>query len=315
MPISSNSGAVGLRSGDNIGRGIALSVVSVLTFGLQDAVSKILVQDYSPFQIVMVRYWAFAALSLFLALRQAPLRQALKSAAPLRQVLRGVLLMADIWLFSLAIQTVPLAELQAISLLYPLVATLLAMPILGERVGPLRLAAVFVGFLGGLVIVRPGGLPIDAGVLFSLGASLAYAFYIILTRLVSRRDSTATSMVYVGLVGVVLSTVVGIPHWQPMTPGAIGLTACLMITMCVGHGLMMKALSLAPASALQPFSYLSLPWGITLSFVVFGHLIDPISLVGAAIIAGAGLFVMARERLRSVPHGTPASALTPPDGP
>jgi len=91
------------------------------------------------------------------------------------------------------------------------------------------------------------------------------------------------------------------------------LTLVVMATMCIAHSLMMKALSLAPASALQPFSYLSLPWGITLSFVVFGHLIDPISLVGAAVIAGAGLVVMARERRRAaVPVGE-AETLGPRD--
>jgi drug/metabolite transporter (DMT)-like permease len=301
----------GLRAGDNIGRGILLLVVSVLTFGLQDAISKILVQDYSPFQIVMIRYWAFAALSLFLASRQAPLRHALHSKFPALQVLRGVLLMADIWLFGLAIRTVPLAELQAITLVYPLLVTLVAIPMLGEKVGVFRIGAVIVGFLGALVIVRPGGLPIDAGVLFAVGSASAYAIYTVLTRLVSQRDSTPTSMVYAGLVGLVLSSATGIWVWRPMTPTAIALVGVLMVTMCLGHGLMMKALSLAPASLLQPFNYLSLPWGITLSFVVFGHLIDPVSLAGAVAIAAAGLVVMWRERRRAAAPPVPAEALGP----
>ena len=211
----------GVRAGDNIGRGILLLVVSVLTFGLQDAISKILVQDYSPFQIVMIRYWAFAALSLFLASRQAPLRRALHSHFPMLQVLRGVLLMGDIWMFGLAIRTVPLAELQAITLVYPLLVTLVAIPILGEKVGAFRIGAVVVGFLGALVIVRPGGLPIDAGVLFAVGSASAYAIYTVLTRLVSQRDSTPTSMVYAGLVGLVLSSATGIWVWKAMSPTAM----------------------------------------------------------------------------------------------
>src|SRR5436309_15455437 len=112
------------RVGDNVGRGMALTLVAILVFGVQDAVAKTLVQTYSPFQIVMLRYFAFAGFSLFLALRQAPLRQALASRAPALQVLRGLLLMVDIWLFALAIRTVPLAELQAITLIYPLLVTL-----------------------------------------------------------------------------------------------------------------------------------------------------------------------------------------------
>jgi len=109
----------------------------------------------------------------------------------------------------------------------------------------------------------------------------------------------------------VLSTGVGIFFWSPLDLHALLLLAVVMVTMCTGHGLMMKALALAPASALQPFNYLALPWGITLSLVVFGHLIDPISLVGALVIAAAGLVVMARERRRAaVPAGS-AEALGP----
>jgi len=299
----------GLRAGDNITRGMLLTVVSILVFGVQDAVSKVLVQDHSPFQIVMLRYWAFGAVSLFFALRQAPLRQALKSSAPLLQCLRGLLLMVDIWLFAHAIRTVPLAELQAITLVYPLLVTLFAIPILGEKVGMFRIGAVIVGFIGAMVIVRPGGLPIDAGVIAALLSSAAYAIYITLTRKVSQTDSTATSMVYVGVIGLVLSTAVGVFHWQPLDWRAAAMVGVVMVTMVAGHGLMMKALSLAPASMLQPFNYLSLPWGITLSFMVFGHLIDPVSLVGAGIVALAGLVVMARERRKAMVKASVAEGL------
>ncbi len=304
----------GARAGDNVGRGIAISIAVVLVFGIQDAISKTLLETYSPFQVVMIRYWAFAALSLFLAARKAPLRQAFKSSAPWIQILRGVLLMLDVWLFSLGNRTVPLAQLQAISLLYPLIVTIVAIPLLGERVGMFRATAVVVGFVGALIIIRPGGgLPLTFDALAAIGSSVAYAFYIVLTRRVSARDSTSTSMVYVGVVGLVLSSVLGPFYWKPMDLRASLLMATLMVTMCLSHGLMMKALSMAPASLLQPFSYLALPWSIVLGFVVFGNLIDPISLLGAAIIAGAGLVVMARERRKSKTPAATAEVLGPRD--
>lgn len=293
---------------DNVGRALILTVISILVFGVQDAISKTLVQTYSPFQIIMLRYFAMAAFSLILVSRQAPLREALRSRAPLTQGLRGVLLMGDIWLFGFALIVVPLGELQAIMLIYPLLVTLFSIPILGEKVGRFRWAAVIVGFMGALVIVRPGGLPIGHGVAFVVGSAICFALYITLTRKVSRVDTTATSMAYVGLVGLVLSTGAGVFHWQGMDWHAMALVGILMITTCVGHGLMMLTLALAPASTLQPFNYLALPWGITLSFVVFGHLIDPISLVGAGVIVGAGLVVMARERRR---HGGKSPPLPP----
>lgn len=281
---------------DNVGRGIVFVLIAVLVFGVQDAVAKILVQTYSPFQITMMRFWAFAAFSLFLVARQAPLRQALRSKRPWMQFFRGLLLVVDIWCFAIAVRTVPLAELQAISLVYPLMVTIIAIPLLGEKVGVFRFAAVAVGFLGALVIVRPGGLPLDLGVAFAVASSASYAVYIVLTRIVSRDDTTATSMVYAGLIGLVLSTAVGITMWQPMDLNGVLLTLVVMATTCIAHGLMIAALQIAPASVLQPFNYASLPWAITLSFVVFGQLIDFVSLIGAAIIVGAGLVVMARER-------------------
>lgn len=93
-----------------MGRAILLTLVTIGVFGVQDAVSKLLVQDYSPFQITMMRYWGFAAFALFLVARQAPLRRALQSRMPKRQILRGVLLMLDIWTFAIALQTVPLGN-------------------------------------------------------------------------------------------------------------------------------------------------------------------------------------------------------------
>ena len=125
----------------------------------------------------------------------------------------------------------------------------------------------------------------------------------------SRRDEAGYSLIELMvalvvssvLIGLVLSGVVGAFFWQPMGWGDVLLVITIMGTTCAGHGLMVYALSMAPASVVQPFNYFSLPWAIGLSAVVFGHWIDPISLIGAAIIVAAGLVVMARERIKRVP--------------
>jgi len=286
---------------DRIGLAIALTLLTIGVFGIQDAVSKVLVQTYSPFQITMMRYWGFALFALAMVMRQAPLRHALRSKMAPWQVLRGVLLMADIWFFALALRSVPLGELQAVALVYPLLVTLFAIPVLGEKVGVFRIVAVGVGFAGALVVVRPGGVPLDWGIAAALASSTLYAFYIVITRKVSRVDSAATSLLYTALVGLVLSAGAGVFAWQPMGWSDFLLVVVIMATTCAGHGVMVYALSMAPASALQPFNYFSLPWAIVLSALVFGHWIDPISLVGAGIIVAAGLVVMARERYRRVP--------------
>jgi len=104
---------------------------------------------------------------------------------------------------------------------------------------------------------------------------------------------------------------VGVFHWTPVTWPELGLVLVVMVTTCLGHGLMIKALSLAPASVLQPFNYFTLPWAIVLSYVIFNHLIDPVSLLGAGVIVGAGLVVMARERMKG---SVSAGAETPLPG-
>lgn len=286
---------------DNVGRAIALTLFTIVVFGVQDAISKHLVQTYSPFQVTMMRYWGFAAFALYVVSRQAGLRQALTSKVPFWQLLRGSLLIIEICFFALALQSVPLGELQAISLVYPLLVTLFSIPLLGEKVGVFRLVAVGVGFAGALIIVRPGGLPMDWGVGFAVIAATLYSLYIVLTRKVSQYDKAPTSLAYTGIIGLVLSSAVGIFFWQPMAWPDVALVVTMMVTTCLGHGVMIYALSLAPASTVQPFNYFSLPWAIVLSIVVFGHVIDPVSLVGAGIVVAAGLVVMARERIKRVP--------------
>jgi drug/metabolite transporter (DMT)-like permease len=281
---------------DNYGRAIVLTLVTVVVFGVQDAVGKLLMQEHSPFQVTMMRYWGFAAFALFMVSRQAPLRQALRSTMPKRQILRGVLLMADLWCFALALQSVPLGELQAIVIVYPLLVTLFAIPILGEKVGIFRFSAVGVGLLGALIILRPGGIDLGWGVGFALASAGFYALYIVLTRQVSQAESPATSMAYASIVGLVMSSAVGVFFWENMGWVELVMIFVIMGTTCAGHGLMVYALTMAPASVVQPFNYFALPWAIVLSAVVFGHWIDPISLVGAGIIVAAGLVVMERER-------------------
>ena len=173
------------------GAALRFALIAILIFSTRTRVSKFLVQTaISPFQMTMMRFWAFAAFSLLLALRgRAAARRRSGREQPVLQVLRGVLLVVDIWMFVLALQTVPLAEVQSITLVYPLLVTLFAIPLLGEKVGVFRLARWRSGFVGALIIVRPGGVPLDWGVLFAVGSGACYALYIVLTRKVSATDS------------------------------------------------------------------------------------------------------------------------------
>ncbi len=237
----------------------------------------------------MMRFWATAVFALGLAWWQGNLRTAFRSRHVGLQIARGALLVADIWMYVLALSTVALAAVQSITLVYPLLVTLFAIPLLGEKVGIFRIVAVLVGFCGALVIVRPGGVPLDWGVAFAVvGRALPYALYIVLTRKVSADDSPTTSMVYNGVVGLVISTAVGVFHWEWLDLNSFLLIGYIMITGVAAHGMMILALSMAPASVLQPFNYTSLPWALLISALIFHEPLDAISLIGAAVIVGAG---------------------------
>ncbi|MCB1517593.1 MAG: DMT family transporter [Hyphomicrobiaceae bacterium] len=279
-----------------ISRGIAFTIGAIIVFGLQDAGAKWVMQTYSPFQITMVRYWAFGLMSLWLVSRRVPLSRAFHSNRPRTQLLRGALLVSDLWCFALALNALPLPEVQAILLLYPLVVTLLAATLLREQVGPFRIVAVFAGFAGALLIVRPGGLPWNAGLLFAFLAALSYSGYIVTTRIVAQVDHTTTNMLYASGIGMLATSLVGPFFWQPIALGDLWLIAFVAATTVVAHTMMIEALRHAPASVTQPFNYLTLPWAIILGWSIFGQWIDPVSLIGAVIIAGAGLVVWAREQ-------------------
>jgi drug/metabolite transporter (DMT)-like permease len=286
---------------DNVGLGMGLALLSILIFSTQDAASKAVVESgVAPIQMTMMRFWAFAGFALLLAWRQGGVRAALQTRRPGLQILRGVLLVADVVMFAAALGMVPFVAVSAITLVYPLMVTVFAIPLLGEKVGLFRTLAVLAGFCGALVIVRPGGVPLDWGVLLALGSAACYALYLVLTRKVSEVDTPATSLLYTGLVGLVLSSAVGVFYWEPLEPRALLLVSYIMLTGVLAHGLMIYALAMAPASVLQPFNYTSLPWAVAFSILAFNEPLDSVALIGATIIVAAGLVVMARERaLRS----------------
>jgi len=215
------------RTVNNVALGFTLSIAATVIFGVQDAMAELLVQDYSPFQLAMIRFWAFAAFSLFLVARQGRLRTAFHSKQPVTQLIRATLLVVDIWLFAAALKTVPLAELQAIVLIYPLLATLAAIPLLGGEGRTLPLCCCRRGFSRGAGHCSPrraASRPWRA-VCGPLGDLLRT--HIALTRKVSATDSTATSMLYVGAVGLVLTTAVGSFFWQPVDWQSVPLLAGL----------------------------------------------------------------------------------------
>lgn len=272
-------------------------ILTSLVFTIQDGISRHLGAEYNILMVVMIRYWFFAAFVIALALRQGGgLHMVIASRRPGLQLLRGLLLAGEICIVVLSFVLLGLIETHVAFAIYPLLVTAFAGPILGERAGWRRWTAVGIGFVGVLIILRPGLGVLDPAAIIPMIAATMFAIYGLLTRYVSRTDSSATSFFWTGTVGAVAMTAVGIWHWEPMTTVDYGWMLLLCICGALGHWLLIKTYQIAEASALQPFAYFQLVFATMLGIAVFGEKLEPAIVVGAVIVVSAGLFTLLRAR-------------------
>jgi len=220
------------------------------------------------------------------------------------QIVRSILLLATTILFFSGVRLLPLADASAIMFTSPILLSILAIPYLGEWVGPRRWAAIFVAFLGALVVVRPGTGVMGAGALFLLGAACCNACYQLITRQLRGADEPRTTLLYTGLAGAIGTSLAVPAVWTPIAIGDWPLFASLGVFGCLGHFTLIKAFQSAPATVVAPFSYASLIWAIIFGYFVFGDLPDLWTLVGAAIIAAGGLYILHREQTRKAEKAT-----------
>ncbi|MFD1745433.1 DMT family transporter [Rhizobium helianthi] len=268
---------------------------AVVIFAGQDAFSKYLGAKYPPIMVTMIRFWAFAAFVLLLATSSGGIRKALVTKRPLLQVARGILLVTEIVVVIFAFTKAGLAVSQAILQSTPLIVTILSVPLLGEKVGMRRGAAIVVGLIGVMIILRPTDVRIEITLLIPLIAALMYAFYGIATRAVSRHDSAITSVVYAGLIGAGFISLIGPFYWTPIRMEDWPAMVALCIFGSVSHYLLIKAYRLLTAIEVQPITYLQLILSIIIATTYFGETVTTNMIVGSIIVVGAGLFTVWRE--------------------
>ncbi|MGJ3259578.1 MAG: DMT family transporter [Rhodospirillales bacterium] len=283
---------------DNATLGITLVVSAMFIFATQDAITKTLAETYSAPQILWVRFVFYAAFALAFSMRKRPLKFCLKSNAPWLQIARSLLIVAEIAMFIISIRYLSLAEMHALLATFPLMVTAIAALFLGEPVGIRRWSAVFAGFVGVLIIIRPGIIDLKPGVLLALVTALMFAGYNVMTRLVAKYDDGETSTVYMAVVGAVAMTVIGPFYWIPVPLMDWFWLICLSFTAAAGHFLLIKALEAAPASTLQPFNYTLLVFATVIGYIFFDNLPDVWTVVGASVVVGSGLYTIYRERRR-----------------
>ena len=288
-------------------RGILWMVLTMFIFASINAVAKTLAESYPVAQVMWARY-AFHVALLVLLLRDRLFRIVVSGALGL-QFTRSVLMVSTTGLYFAALHLLPLADVGAVMYVAPLIVTLLSVPLLGESVGPRRWAGVCVGFLGALVVIRPGGGVMQVAAFLPLAAAVLHALYQITTRKVSAVDSPMTSLVYTALVGAIVTTV-----WVPVVwvaPDIRGWTLMMLIGLLggSGHFALIKAFQAAPAATVTPFGYTTLIWLTAYGYVLFGDLPDRMTVVGALIIVMSGLYVFRREQVRKATPGAPPGAI------
>lgn len=283
-------------AGDKPKVGIVLIVSAMFVFATQDAITKILADHYAATQILWIRFAVFAGFALFYTTREKPLHACLRSRVPWLQIGRSLLIVFEIGMFIMAIRYLSLVDIHALLATAPLMATAIAAIMLRERVGLRRWMAVMAGFVGVLVILRPGLGIVQPGAILALVTAFLFASYQVITRVVAKYDDAATSTVYMAFVGFAVLSVIAPFQWRPIPSEDWFLLIALSITATLGHMLLIKALEAAPASTLQPFNYTMLVFAAIIGYLIFDTLPDVWTVIGAGIVVGGGLYTLLRER-------------------
>lgn len=281
---------------ENAVRGIVLLLVAEMLFATMDTIAKHLGQEIPVPMVAWGRY-AFHLgfmLMLFPGRRLLPLLRVRQVKLTL---LRGVLLLTATLSFFTAIRYIPLADAVAIGFVAPLFVVALSIPILGERVGPRRWAAVLIGLVGVMIIVRPGLADVHWAYGLMIFMAFIFAAFVIVTRMLTRTEETMSILFYAALMGTVGTTLMLPFFWQTPTWEQVGWMAAMGAIGGVSQLLMINAYKVATASALAPFQYLQIIFAAFWGYVIFSDFPDMWVVVGGGIVVASGLYVIHRETM------------------
>jgi drug/metabolite transporter (DMT)-like permease len=275
-------------------KAITFSLLGWMMLPVMDGFAKYLSADLPVLQITWARYFftvAFTLPVMFFFYN----KQLVWSDKPKLQILRGLILLCANICFFYAISIIPLAKALTLAFVAPLIVTAFSPMLLGEKVGVRRWTAVIIGFIGSLVVIRPGFLEINLASLAALATGVMYGFYLIITRKLSISDNPLLTLLLTGLVGLVAVTGV-IPFiWVNPDLSQWSMMAGIGVFACIGHLFLILSLKYADASKLAPLGYTEIIPNVIIGYYFFGNFPDNWTFLGLAIIVISGIYISRRE--------------------
>ncbi|MBW8638298.1 DMT family transporter [Hoeflea sp. WL0058] len=274
--------------------GIALMCFGVACLCVNDALAKALTASYSPLQIMFMRNIIALPFAILMALKMGGV-SALKSTRPVTHLMRTVLWIAATLLFFTSVKLLQLAEATALIFVAPLFITAISALFLREHVGWRRWMAVIVGFIGVVIVIRPGGSTFQPASLLPVATALLYALLMISARWVDARESMWTLMLYLTGCSAFLSSFITPFFWSAIRLEDLWLFVAIALFGTAGMTMMTQAFRLAPAVVIAPLDYTALIWATALGWFIWGEVPDPVTYLGAVVIISSGVFVIVRE--------------------
>ena len=280
-------------------KAIFYNLLAWVILPVMDGLAKYLSVDLPVLQIVWARYFFTVVITLSFIIIFFR-KQLVWTSKPKLQLFRGLILLCANMLFFYAISIISLTKALTLAFVAPLIVTALSPFILGEIVGYRRWLAVIIGFIGSLIVIRPGLIEFNLATLAALGTGFFYGIYLIITRKLHTADSPLLTLLITGVVGaIILSTYMPF-SWIEPSPNQWLFMFCIGLCASVGHFFLILSLKYADASKLAPFSYFEIVTNVIIGYYFFSDFPDIWTWVGLLIIINSGIYISIRERSRVV---------------